>query len=179
MEAVTHSLGGVTIGIILANAYPGTYAEHGVLIGSAIVGSLLPDIDYHKSYISSKAVCLRAGVGLIQAIVRFVAEFLPAKGEKHVKSLVAHRGIAHSLLFAVAMAILAGSISKWCAIGIASGIMSHLVLDIFSGGVPLFIPLTTKRVCFARIKTGGVIECGIRILWVLIPVGILYKRFLG
>ncbi len=178
MTAVTHRLGGITIGVLLAQKYPGTYTEQGMLIVSAVLGSLLPDIDHHNSYISNKAIGLRAGVGFIQGLMRFIAVFLPSKHEKRIKSMAAHRGLAHSLLVVVVAAFLAGLVSKWCAIGIAAGIISHLILDMFSGGVPLFMPFTTRRVCIARIKTGGVIEWGIRTLWILIPVCIYYKRFI-
>lgn len=179
MKAVTHRLGGISVGIILAQSMPGTYTEQGLLIGAAVLGSLLPDIDHHNSYISHKAKGLRVGVGLVQGLARLVAGFLPSKQEKRIKSMAAHRGLAHSLLFAAVVAFLGGLINKGCAIGLAAGIISHLVLDMFSGGVPLFMPVITNRICIARIKTGGVIEWGIRVLWVLIPVGIYYKRFLG
>ena len=44
----THIIGGVQSGVILAGAYGGKPAESSLLIGAAVLGSLLPDIDHEK-----------------------------------------------------------------------------------------------------------------------------------
>lgn len=179
MTAVTHSLGGITIAVFLAETCPGTYTEQGMLIGAAVIGSLLPDIDHPNSYISNRVKGLRAGVGFLQWIMRLMANLMPVQAGNQVRSMAAHRGLAHSLLFAVLVSVLAGMIHVRYAMGMTVGILSHLILDIFSSGVPLFLPVLAKRICLTRIKTGGMVEWGIRALWLLVLSGLLLKKMQG
>lgn len=171
MTGATHKLGGLAAGIFLIyitgqNDLP---TETVILMGS-VLGSLVPDIDNPRSSISMRFPLVRMGVGAGQGIVRGIAAFLPRKLQKHIRSLAGHRGMSHSPCMAVLLSglvLLAGQIMQrpslgWMAAGLFVGMISHIILDMFAGGVPLGMPFTTVRVTLARIKTGGLVELLIR-----------------
>lgn len=136
------------------------------MIGGVVFGSLLPDIDNARSSISYKFPVLRMLVGTGQAVVRGIATLLPGKLGRNVKSMAGYRGLFHSpalaLLLSGILALVGTNLHsmtvKGLAIGLLAGMASHIVLDLFSGGVPLGMPFITKRVVLARIKTGGAVE---------------------
>ena len=180
MTGATHKLGGITAGILVVNII-GVQEPIGeaALIAGALLGSLLPDIDNPRSSISFKWPLLRMAVSICQGAVRVLTAALPRKLREHVRSLAGHRGISHSPCMAVFLFLLILLAGKGLhvdtgvlALGLFAGVLSHIFLDMFSGGAPLGMPFTTKRVTLARIKTGGAVEWIIRSMAVM---AIAYK----
>ena len=167
MMAATHRLGGMAVGIAFAALLHADPAEGVTLIGSAVLGSLLPDIDNRHSAISRKWRAAGGAVMLGQRLIRMVSNIFPSKQRQYIRSLVGHRGLTHSLVplilmpsAAVGLGRLTGSIQfGYCtAAGFAAGILSHLLLDMVAGGVPLLMPFSTRRIALAHMKTGGIAE---------------------
>lgn len=127
MDFCSHMTGGIILGIgsvYLArkvNIEPNTV----LLIGSSILGSLLPDIDHPKSFIGNK-------IPILPTILY---------------STVGHRTITHSLLFASVMGILVATfINLWLGIGLTIGILSHIILDMLTpSGVAYLYPFNKKK----------------------------------
>lgn len=179
MTGTTHRLGGLAAGIAATQIWASGQPEiEAVLIGGAILGSLAPDLDHNRSYISYKWRLVSIIITFMQTIARAVASLFPAKQEKYIRGIVGHRGIFHSLLICVvagallaAVGVFGGGIIDrlhlqdvyyYFSTGVILGILSHLVLDMFAGGVPLLCPFSMRRVTLAHIKTGGIAEWLIR-----------------
>lgn len=169
--AATHRLGGLAAGVAAVQLLHITDSPVLVLAvtGGAVLGSLLPDIDNPRSFISRKIPVFSLLVGLFQGAARVFSCFLPNKQERYVRSVVGHRGITHSLtacLLVAGIMAAAGVLFRTPAdsgyallgLGVLLGILSHILLDMVAGGVPLFSPFLTGRITLARIKTGGVGE---------------------
>lgn len=176
MTATTHRLGGIALGFMAASLVDAESIETALMIGGAVVGSLLPDIDNPKSCISHKLRIISIVITIGQSIIRGISHLLPRKYGNYVRSLIGHRGLTHSFVPIVAISVAAVVISLgsygcryqeyifYIAIGLNVGIFSHILLDIFSGGAPIRMPFTTKRTCLAEIKTGGKVECLFRLV---------------
>jgi inner membrane protein len=190
MTGTSHRLGGILAGLgTISLLQAADITSQGVILGAAVIGSLLPDIDNAQSTISYKVPLVRGIVGLMQGAIRMLSGLLPNKQRRYVRSLIGHRGITHSLVFAAAMpgmVLVAGRMLhhvlytpyfNMAAWGIMAGVLSHILLDIFSNGVPLFLPFSVKRITAARIKTGGVAEWLVRIGIILLAGIILGPWF--
>lgn len=139
MTKETHSSGGYLIAALTFSAFSNVYLENFntlyklmlffIYFQFANLGSLLPDLDTRKSYMSKKWPHLSTFIS------------------KRTK----HRGFTHSLLFLLILSeflkliVLIGdkNIILICsAYGIFFGYASHILLDIFTyEGVDLFFPL--------------------------------------
>lgn len=174
MMAASHRLGGAAAGILACSMLtaPDDIAGKTVILSAAVLGSLIPDIDNPHSSISRKYRGINAVVSVIQTFFRGIAELLPRKQEKYIKGAAGHRGASHSLLMmllCVALVHIGGiflpawrdmiTLASW---GVGIGVLSHLFLDMFAGGVPLLFPFTMNRVTLGHIKTGGITEWLIR-----------------
>lgn len=167
MMAATHRLGGLAVGITLAAVSHADPANGITVIAGAVLGSLIPDIDNRHSAISRKWQLAGFGVWLGQGLIRMVSNIFPAKQRQYIRSLVGHRGLTHSLVPVVLMPLAAAGFGQvtgsaafgyYAAAGLAGGILSHILFDMLSGGVPLLMPFSTRRIALAHIKTGGVAE---------------------
>lgn len=176
MMALTHKIGGIAAGTAIANVLHTDTCNSGIIIAAAIVGCLLPDIDNSKSSISRKWSLISLFVSAGQGIIRIISSLFPIKQREYIRSLIGHRGLTHSLVPVVMMpgiVLLVGTITGYrcgymIALGLTGGIISHLFLDMLAGGVPLLMPFTTKRLCLARIKTGGFLEWIFRCLLIIV-----------
>lgn len=177
MMAATHRLGGLAAGTAAAVLLQSGKMESGILIAGATLGSLIPDIDNRHSSISRKWVLVSIFVSLGQMIIRVFSSLLPQKQRNYIRSLIGHRGITHSLfpVFVIPTVIYFisrmagyGEMGTYTAAGIGLGIISHLAFDMLAGGIPLFMPFSTKRICLAHIKTGGVAEWVFRVILLII-----------
>jgi len=186
MTGTSHRLGGVLAGLAtIALMKTPDIQTQGIILASAVIGSLLPDIDNAQSSISYKIPLVRGIVGLFQGAIKLLAGLLPKKQERFIRSAIGHRGITHSLVFALIMPgiiIIFGHMFSNlyifpAALGMMVGILSHILLDLFSNGVPLFLPFSNKRTTGARIKTGGVAEWLIRIVIIYIALVIVGPWF--
>lgn len=150
MLSATHMIGGAAAAAAVLLFNPDIQAVPTLItaVGVGVVGGLIPDIDHPKSRISK---ALRP----VNALVSF---------------LFSHRGVFHTpaLYFLLyALWVWKCPASKYTAWGncLFAGILSHILLDCFNpGGIPLFFPLSSRRIHFAKIKTGGRCESVIRVL---------------
>lgn len=151
MNYKTHLNGGILAGLYVSTKIvnkPLVYTA--IFIGSAIIGSLIPDVDHKNSYIGRKS-----------------------KGiSKAINKIAGHRKLFHApLAYLLLYSISAGSSLKDMQMaginGLLLGILSHLILDSFTvGGLPWFYPLSKKKFSLGMIKTNGKLEdilCGILI----------------
>lgn len=191
MTGATHRLGGIAAGMIGAQVMFPQGAKTEIIIATitgAVLGSLIPDIDNSRSSISRKVPVISIVISLFQSLIRGASAMMPSKERKTVRGMVAHRGITHSLLMVVLTTIflmtigrlgLANQISvyPYFSLGIILGVLSHLILDMLAGGVPLFCPITNTRIAIARIKTGGLGEWIFRAAALLLLVRMIYNNF--
>jgi inner membrane protein len=100
-----------------------------------LVGALLPDLDETKSYLGRR-------VPLLPGLSKF---------------LFGHRGIYHSLPFAILLALFINIFSFKTAVAIFIGYMSHLFLDATTKqGIQPFWPLKAR--IHGPITTGSIVE---------------------
>lgn len=186
MMATTHRLGGIAVGATTAALlHTDTIGSVIIFIG-ALVGCIFPDIDNRHSRISRKMPITALVVSVCQCIIRIITSFLPKKQKRYIKSLAGHRGITHSLVGSMvlpAIVILIGLLIKLktgyillASLGIFVGCLSHLILDMLSGGVPLFMPFSTERSVIAEIKTGGYMEWLFRLSLAAILIFSIIRR---
>lgn len=147
MNYMTHSLGGVATGMItIAASGALSEAANAAVMSGAVLGSLFPDIDHGRSYISQKA-----------KITSFVAS-----------NVFKHRGFTHTPVFLIltAAALSAGSEilvpGEWQGLsghfisGFLPGMLSHLILDTFNvQGIPWLWPVRNTKYHVLGITTGS------------------------
>lgn len=185
MMAATHRLGGLAAGMMITN-YIGWDSNNIVLstavMAGAFLGSLVPDIDNGRSSISRKFRLISYMVTVFQAVARGLANLLPARMERKLRGTVGHRGITHSLIMCVALPGMLWLLSPmighlgldvgggyfWVVLSVMCGMLSHLFLDMLSGGVPLLCPFTNRRFTLAHWKTGGIGEWAFRVSVLLV-----------
>src|SRR4051812_37137271 len=141
-----------------------------VLLGSAWVGSMLPDADlagarvYRRSRVERRLPIAR----LIGALVRLPLRLLTA---------FRHRGVTHSVLACAVATVAAGGLVRLAApaaaitvaVGVAVGYGAHIAADACTpSGVPLWAPLWRRRrwllPAAARITTGSLCEYAVAAL---------------
>ncbi|MDD2546942.1 MAG: metal-dependent hydrolase [Burkholderiaceae bacterium] len=116
------------------------------LLAGAAAGALLPDIDHPQSWLGRR----------IPWVSRPIA------------AVFGHRGITHSLLAVVGVALALrhglatwtlGAAWTWVAAGVAAGYLSHLGGDFAThGGVPLLWPWKRRFSLPLTFQTGGIFE---------------------
>ena len=147
------------------------------MITGSVLGGLLPDIDNVHSQIGSRLPIVELIVHGCQKGIRLLSGILPRKMRENVRSMIGHRGLLHSLLIPVTMLLAlpvignTNGIEKSFLVGMIAGDISHLILDMFSGGVPLLMPLSVARIRVCNFRTGGIVDK----LWRLVMyIGIGY-----
>jgi len=148
MMGKTHLATGILAGELTALAYyRASIIPALIVIGTAAIGSLVPDIDHPGSLLSSST-------RLSRHISNSIAAVTP------------HRGLTHTPIFAgLIIAVLYYFLQqriKYCdpiCIGLAVGIFSHLVLDTLTErGVMWFWPITPKHLRLCRIRSNRTTE---------------------
>lgn len=145
MNGKTHVAGGLVAGILTVAAlakYDGTPLSFFDAVGCVVVagfGSLIPDIDLHRSKIGNKT-------GPLSILIHF---------------FFGHRTFFHSPLFLVLSFLLLRQIfphNEQMVVAIVAGMASHLFLDALNkAGIPLLYPYP-KRFWIIGVKTGSAIE---------------------
>ncbi|MEM3401599.1 MAG: metal-dependent hydrolase [Candidatus Hadarchaeales archaeon] len=159
MRGTTHSLGGAAAVLAVALPFSPPFlsppsAKMGVVLGAAVLGGLLPDIDHSGSKLGRK-------VKPVSSVIQHT---------------VGHRTFTHSLLFLLLVAGgcawlgLQGPLSsspelRWSALGVVVGCLSHLILDAMTvSGVPLLLPFSDHAFRFPlHVKTGGMGEVAVTV----------------
>lgn len=163
MTGKTHAMGGMITSIAVVD-----YLNHtnqcpsliltATFIGSALIGSLLPDLDNEKSTIS-KVLWF---VTIILKIIKKIMKILGVKGLEHRCGM--HSLVIPTMLISIGMICFKSfSVTVFVLTGITIGYLSHLFLDMFNPmGISLFFPLYKQKIRFLpkciAIKTGGAIE---------------------
>lgn len=166
MTGTTHRLAGITAGIVVTEVlHIHDVKMQTVIIGGCILGSLLPDIDNPQSTISYKIPFVRIIFGIFQKMIRILSGLLPNKQGNYIRSCIGHRGLTHSLLAVIFLPAISFFITRMIgysdnlfSISLGIGILSHIILDIFSGGTRLLLPFSAVNIKLMKIRTGGVIE---------------------
>lgn len=90
-----------------------------------------------------------------------------------IKLGISHRGITHSLLAVVALALLVWHVAPTLLVYIVGGYVSHLLADMLTvSGIQLFFPFKW-RLNLLRLRTGGVVDrliglcASVMMLWLL------------
>lgn len=150
MKGTTHFFAGAAAATII-NPDP-------KFIIATAVAALLPDIDHPNSKVSHLLTLgpLRGalGVGLLLFGVHYqLLSALIVGGILLVLTTIPHRGVTHSLLPLVVLA--------WLEPGpMVIGYATHLILDAFSGGIPLFWP-HPKRYGIRIARTNSLLDTGV------------------
>jgi len=119
-----------------------------------VLGAAVVDIDSAKS---------RAGKSLFLRPLQF---------------FVRHRGIFHSLFFGAVFFFIVNMFSRWGAVGFFGGYVTHLFLDSLTpAGVRFFWPVWNQKFSFV-IRTGGVVEQVLFVIFLLFDVYIVGKNVL-
>jgi inner membrane protein len=84
---------------------------------------------------------------------------------------VRHRGMVHSLFFAILLSLIIAGVHQWAGIGFFVGYLSHLFMDILTKqGIGIFWPLSNWKIGL-WVRSGGVVE---EILFVLLLLGDIF-----
>ncbi len=198
MTAKTHCVGGILLSSVSALVFSplvGTcntgIIETVVFVGGGMLGAIFPDIDEPNSRISHKMPFLSMLFSFNRLIKKRNAEklFLSADDRERARNELrdaSHRGVTHylitwALVLCLAIILLAafignashvGVIVAIFSLGVSVGWLSHILLDIISGRVPLFAPFYRKSIGVCIFKTGGVLER--IVVRPLLTVGVLY-----
>ncbi len=149
-------------------------------VASSCYGGLLPDADIPHSTAGKRLRILLWPLYLFKKLLMIFGHFI--KPLKKLGAALGHRGLFHSplfhtLVFVLLSALLRGQ-SEWlrCILsGLYFGVLSHLLLDLFSGGIPLFAPFSMKRQRPAiTFKTGSFLEATFDLAFILISIYMFY-----
>lgn len=143
MLFLTHLLLGI-ISFLLIKGY--LVGNQIIILLLILLGSILPDIDEENSRINKWG-------GILGKIIAFFSK---------------HRGMFHSLLFAVGLSAILGYFWAWnYGLALFIGYLSHLIGDALTPmGVQVFYPFLKFRIK-GPIKTGGLMEVLVVIILVL------------
>ena len=164
MTGKTHSATGFFTGLVISRYTGCPGAMTLAMVTGSVLGGLLPAIDNVHSQIGSRLPVVELIVHGCQKGIRLLSGILPRKLRENVRSLIGHRGLLHSLLVPAAMLLAlpvidnTNGIEKAFLIGMIAGDLSHLSLDMLSGGVPLLMPFSVARIRVCSFRTGGMVD---------------------
>ncbi|MEI6058407.1 MAG: metal-dependent hydrolase [archaeon] len=119
-----------------------------------IIGTIIVDIDSKKSFVGK--------------IILF----------RPIQWVFSHRGMFHTILFAVLFSLVVAFFDRWLGVAFAFGYISHILLDCFTpAGVRLFWPLWDGKIGFG-VRSGGLIEEILFVLLLLADLMIVFKMFI-
>lgn len=137
MMAFSHVITGLSVWSI-ATEYTSLEPTIGGLL-AVVIGSVLPDIDHPKSWLGRRLWFVSAPLSL----------------------LIGHRGLTHSFLAALTLAvtlIIYGQVAGYLVASLCTGYLTHMAGDfITKGGIPVFWPFK-KRFSLPIFHTGGLGE---------------------
>ena len=150
MTAPTHILTGLASVVVVGRGSGLT--PDAVSLLAFIVGSLAPDID-------GQGVITKPGTILRRFFGRGMATLLDAIGQllsASARTIFGHRGFMHSPL--VALCIIGMGVYSGCVwlTWFGGGYASHLLGDVLTaGGIPIWSPISSRRVSLSGMKTGS------------------------
>lgn len=156
-----------------------------ILITGGSLGGYLPDFDTPNSHLGRKLIIIMWPLYVVQYIIKLFG-YVPSPFQKSLNKLgrnIGHRGITHTPYFWMLLAIfyhyillttLNGILSLYLpqiehynklryyftlfGFGCLIGVLTHLLLDLISGGLMLFYPISKKKIKIMSIRTGGIID---------------------
>lgn len=169
MNLVTHITFGMLLTLLIFNLYNPQLSQQTInlYLIAAAVGSLLPDIDHPKAYVSRRHWMAHGASHLLEAVAH-------------------HRGLTHSLLALVLLSgiTIAGlnylRADVYLTIPFALGYLSHLLIDSLNpSGVKWLLPISqrtlrpTKKILFFKLNiiTGSILD---KLLGVIFGVTLIY-----
>lgn len=127
-------------------------------VGAAMIGGVLPDLDHPNSKVTKKT-----------GILGFCSS-----------RLFKHRGVLHTPIVYITiwslltLFVVHNPLSRAVICGLLVGELSHLFLDMLNpSGIPLFWPLTRKRISLLPILTGSKLDTAIGFVALLEAVFLL------
>lgn len=182
MMGTTHRTGSIALacGIVaLCPADKLTIAPAATFLVASAVGGLLPDADTPYSRYGRKFFIFIWPVYLLQKLVSLLGYIV--KPLKNMSKALGHRGLLHSptlwtiLLGILSLALYFSGVYDYMPyaliFGLYTGIISHVLLDFISGGVPMLAPFSLKRAHSPiNFKTGSIFEWVFNIAFVGIAV---------
>lgn len=153
MTGGTHAAIGMAVGLAVG-LHVGQPVGAALLLGGAgALAGLLPDIDHPKSTIGRRLWLISRPLDL----------------------LIDHRGITHTALLAVLLALLCWRFLPYpLALALAGGYAAHLAADMLTKtGIPLLWPLYRSRVRLIGVTTGGWFDRGLALAAIMISLEIV------
>lgn len=101
--------------------------ENFIILGGALIGGLLPDIDLTTSFLGSR----------VRPLSDLISYFF------------AHRTLTHSLPFTLILCAVISRLNRFFSFGLMVGILSHIYLDLVpkkGTGVAFLYPFYKKRI---------------------------------
>jgi inner membrane protein len=96
-----------------------------------------------------------------------------------IQWFLSHRGMLHSIFFALFSSFLVFLVDKNAGFGFLTGYLSHLFLDfITKEGICLFWPLSGKKISLIGFKTGGLLEEIFFVLILLTDFWLILNHFI-
>jgi inner membrane protein len=156
MTGITHiALGLTTLYALRVAPTP----QENIIVGAVcVLGSLAPDLDHPNAMLTRKLGC----VGwLISGVLRFFSQ---------------HRGITHSVWFAVAVSLAAWQLQSMVMWSFAVGYIVHIIGDMFThDGVLYLLPLRVVVRSPLHILTGSIAE---KLLLAVLVLAALWRTWL-
>lgn len=178
MNGITHKIGGVCTGIVVATSIPNLDMKSScVIVGASLIGSLIPDIDEPNSIVGKKVHLLSKGI----------------------KKILGHRGIIHTPFWLTINVLILYYLHLYFApnwfdinyqefpwmlyvcIGFGSGYLSHLILDFITPqGIMLLYPFSSWKFHILDFKSKyRDLWCSLTIIIsLLIYLGVKYQYIL-
>lgn len=174
MKGKTHRIIGTALGIFLSSNYP--LNSRIVIISSAIVGALIPDIDHSRNSFNQKYLKIKNDFakGISYLVISILLGYLGYKFENKIFITLCiitaltgfsnHRGFTHSIFALILYYKLAKDVSllynsKEVLIGFMGGYISHIALDICTNdGVRILYPMKGHISLPIKIKSKGKFE---------------------
>lgn len=191
MTGKTHIAIGVTAALIISAKQP--IESQILLMTTAAIGSLLPDLDHPKAKLNQKLLLFKnslyktifysilGGLFLYIYYIKDIKYFLFLGIGSLLISVSSHRGFTHSILGFLSYSFLIKLIAKEYNLvnvdtGFIIGYLLHLVADFFTyKGIKLFYPLNINVSSPITIKTNNSFENLIFILLALYSFNLLFK----
>lgn len=166
MNGKAHMLGGLFTGVLTATQITLNPITGVFIVSGSILGSLLPDIDSRKSTINKKIPL----VGFIWSKISKISNELNLKV---IHDLFTHRGaLTHSIWSLIPWVVLFAVFHSGFVLGIAGGVLSHHILDLFSPmHLRYFYPVKRK---FGLFKLPRILEIILGWIFVLLSVVLLF-----
>jgi len=148
----THLVFALLLGILFIQIFEIEYWY--LFLGITLVVASIPDIDFHKSQVGKKT-----------KPVSFI-----------INLFFGHRGLFHSLLFALALFLLIGYFgSNTLAAAALLGYSSHLILDGFTKqGIMPFTPLSNLKIS-GFMRSGGIFDWVLFFIFICLIIFVLFK----